>query len=256
MSFLLIMTAFGANAFEQRFAQGNAAYQSGDYQAAVQAYEEVVGEDVADPAVFYNLGNAYYRVDRLGAAIANYQRALDLDPRFESARENQAKALRDTQRNLPPPLPPAWRQSLLFWDTRIRYGTVLRLAVAGWLIFWTILGVHQWRPWRGTWAAAAVLGGGVALLGLSAWSKAHPMPLAVAARQTVAVRYGRSGAETIRFELYEGDRVKVDLRESGWARVTAVDGARGWAQEEDLILVGPPYAPPPAEPKPSAEEPL
>jgi len=255
MSFLLVLLTLGANAFEQRFEQGNAAYQSGDYQAALDGYEEGVEEGVVEPAVFYNLGNAYYRLGGLGAAIANYQRAVDLDPRFESAEENLAKALRDTRRNLPPPLPPAWQQSLLFWDTKLRYGTVLHLALACWLIFWALLGLRLWRPWRGAWATAAVFGGLTIFLGLSAWSKAYPMPLAVAARETVAARYGPSEAETIRFELYEGDRVRVDHQESGWARVTAADGARGWARVEELIFVGPPYAAPPVEPAPSPEEP-
>ena len=59
-------------------------------------------------------------------------------------------------------------------------------------------------------------------------------------------RSGMSEAESVRFELYEGDRVLVDERMQGWARVTTVSGERGWTREEGLLLVGPPYMPGPA----------
>ncbi len=52
-----------------------------------------------NPALFYNLGNAYFRTGDLGRAILNYERALALDPSQPEARANlqlardQARAL-------------------------------------------------------------------------------------------------------------------------------------------------------------------
>jgi len=77
--------------------------------------------------------------------------------------------------------------------------------------------------------------------GLSAWVKAHGDLYAVANNERVPVHYGTSEDETVRFELYEGDRVLVDRRESGWARVMTADGERGWARGRALAFVGPPY---------------
>ena len=77
--------------------------------------------------------------------------------------------------------------------------------------------------------------------GASAWEKAHPVELAVANAETVPVHYGTSENETVRFELSEGDRVIVDKRATGWARVVTAEGERGWAQDKHLAFVGPPY---------------
>ena len=79
------------------------------------------------------------------------------------------------------------------------------------------------------------------LFAASWWVKSNPHQLAVAAQRGVPVRYGVSDTETVRFELYEGDRVAVDRRNNGWARVETAGGERGWTREEYLVFVGPPY---------------
>jgi hypothetical protein len=119
------------------------------------------------------------------------------------------------------------------------------LAILCWLAFWTMLALRTWKPIRYLYAAAAVL----AILSLaftaSAWAKAHPIDLAVAVVDKAPVRFGMSDSETVRFELFDGDRVAVDRRQDGWARVTTVGGERGWTRVGNLVFVGPPYLPPP-----------
>jgi len=235
----------GASAYEDTFADANRAYAAGDYAGAIQMYEQLISESVVHPAVFYNAGNAYYRNGRIGPAIVNYERALQLDPGLESARENLSKAVRETKRHLARPLPPEWEQSLLFWHYNLSRRMTNALAALAWIAFWMLLGVRQWRPLRYTRRAAVVTGILAVAFGLSAWDKAHPELLAVASDDVVAVHYGTDENETVRFELYAGDRVTVDKRANGWARVTTADGERGWAQDRGLAFVGPPYERPP-----------
>ncbi|NIA12899.1 MAG: tetratricopeptide repeat protein [Nitrospiraceae bacterium] len=241
-----IVLLLGSNVYTDTFERAVQAYEADDYGTAIQLYEQLVAEGVEDPAVFYNSGNAYYRNGDIGAAIANYERALQLAPRFENARENLDKAVRDTQQRLSKPLPSVWEQSLLFWHYGMKRSTTYRIAAVLWCLFWGVLALRQWRPLRYTRRAAlllAVLGGAFAA---SAWAKAHPVTLAVAHAESVPVRYGTHDDETLRFELRAGDRVTVDRRQGGWARVTTVDGERGWVHEDAMMFVGPPYLPPPS----------
>jgi len=246
-SLICMVLLLGANVYTDVFEEGVQAYEAGEYGRAAQSYEQLVGEGVEDPAVFYNLGNAYYRSGDIGAAIANYERALQLAPRFENVRENLDKAVGDTRQRLSKPLPSDWEQSLLFWHYGMKRSTTGRIAVMVWCVFWCVLALRQWRPMRYTRRAALLMGVLAAAFGASAWAKAHPVALAVAHAESVAVRYGTHDDETVRFELHAGDRVTVDRRQGGWARVVTVDGERGWAHEEALMLVGPPYLPPPGE---------
>ncbi len=243
---LMIALIAGANVYIDTFDQANNAYMNNDYSKAITLYEQLVNENVAQPVVFYNLGNAYYRSGRLAPAIANFERALQLDPTFENAQENLQTAVRQTKRQLERPLPPDWEQSLLFWHYGLRQRTTFIVAATLWLVFWSVLAVRKMRRIRSKRWAVMVLGMVAVAFGVSAWLKVHPVMLAVADRDPVPVRYGTNEHDTIRFELYVGDRVTVDKRINGWSRVTTVEGERGWAHDQDLVFVGPPYAPPPA----------
>lgn len=231
-----------ANPFNQTFDRATQAYQAGDYAEAIRGYEQLVGEDVVDADVFYNLGNAYFRSGRLGPAIANYERALHLEPRHERARHNLEQCVQQTERRLRAPQGPRWEQSLLFWHGALSIRVVKRLAVVSWLAMWTCLGVRQWRRIRYTGRIAVLAGVLSVLFGASVWVKAHPQPLAVASEERVPVRYGTDDSQQVYFELYEGDRVAVDGQSDGWVRVATSDGKRGWAREGSFTLVGPPYS--------------
>jgi hypothetical protein len=254
----MMMALLAADPYAQAFETANAAYLAEDYAAAARAYEDLVAEDVADPVVFFNLGNAYYKQGLLGLAIANYERALRMAPGMGEARENLETAVRQTPDKLARPAPPAWEHNVLFWHYDLSYRVTWWLAAGSWCVFWLLLALRAWRPFpylRGALAGAAVL---AAAFAWSAWAKAHADPLAVAVEQRVPLRYGpdesvevivyvaRPGAPGVPAELREGDRVRVERRTAGWARVNTADGRRGWAPENALAFVSPPYRRPPA----------
>lgn len=243
MNALLLSLAFllNANAFQDEFQKGNAAYDAGDFAAAIQSYGRIVASGAADPILFYNLGNAHYQSGQLGYAIANYERALGLSPAFEEAQQNLAKAVAETQNKLPSPLRPAWQQALLFWDTSLTYNFVRNAAIVTWLAFWALLAAALVRKIPYTRSFAVLFFGLAMLSGLSAWCKAYPPQLAVGISVAAPVRYGMSDAEAERFSLAVGDRVAVEAHADGWLRVRSVDGVRGWVREEAVCLVGPPY---------------
>ncbi|MDP1931482.1 MAG: VWA domain-containing protein [Gammaproteobacteria bacterium] len=77
--------------------RGAAAYHSGDYATAIQAYSEKPG---FDPDAHYNLGNAYARANSLEEAIASYDVAIGLQPDHADAIHNReiVMALLEQQR--------------------------------------------------------------------------------------------------------------------------------------------------------------
>lgn len=242
----------GATSLSEDFQSANAAYAAGKFAEATQAYEKIAAAGAVDPVLFFNLGNAYYKAGRLGPAIANFERAVALRPGFAEARENLEKAVSDTKNKLPKPLRPGWQQALLFWDSSLAYGTARGIAIGAWLAFWGLLGIHLLRRVPYGRSIALFLAGLAALSGLSAWCKAHPVPLAVGmpAQGSAQVRFGPADSEEVRFELAEGDRVAVEDHANGWVRVRSIDGVQGWVREGDVCLVGPPYAPATAVPTP------
>lgn len=243
MSALLIVgLSLGATLYEDTFAEGNRAYQDGRFEDALRAYRQLAGPDSPSAEVHYNMGNAYFRLGDLGRAIASYERALQLDPGLSEARDNLQVALSGTRRSLARPLPPGWQQALLFWDNGLTYRQVRRTAIAAWIVAWVLLATRLLRPARYVRPAAVVLLLVASLAGLSAYSKAHPVRLAVATEEEIPVRVGIDEEETVRERLYAGDRVRVERTRRGWIQVMTIDGERGWAPARSFAFVGEPPA--------------
>jgi len=73
---------------DSAFERANVAFEQGDFTAAEKEYRRLVEAGHASEQLFFNLGNAVYRQDRLGEAALWFQRALVLDPRMPEARQN------------------------------------------------------------------------------------------------------------------------------------------------------------------------
>jgi tetratricopeptide (TPR) repeat protein len=72
----------------------NAAYAEGKYEVAKVDYIQLVDSREYSPELFYNLGNAWFKLNDQGRAILNYQRALILNPAFDEAKANLQTALK------------------------------------------------------------------------------------------------------------------------------------------------------------------
>ena len=72
----------------QSWQQANAFYQQKQYDSAAIYFEQIAASKPADPTVYYNLGNTYYRLNRIGPAVLNYERALKRKPDYKQAAEN------------------------------------------------------------------------------------------------------------------------------------------------------------------------
>ena len=59
----------------------NQLYETGQFDLAAQAYQQLVDQGYTDSALYYNLGNAYFKQGEYGRSILNYRRAEQLAPR-------------------------------------------------------------------------------------------------------------------------------------------------------------------------------
>jgi tetratricopeptide (TPR) repeat protein len=60
--------------------RANDSYSIGNYQEAAQLYEQILNENGESAEIYFNLGNACFKQNLLGAAHLNYERARRLDP--------------------------------------------------------------------------------------------------------------------------------------------------------------------------------
>ena len=70
------------------FAKANQAYTAENYEMAVTNYKEVLKTGVHSVDTYFNLGNSHYKLNQVGPAIYNYEKALILDPENEDVLNN------------------------------------------------------------------------------------------------------------------------------------------------------------------------
>ncbi|MEC5164573.1 tetratricopeptide (TPR) repeat protein [Flavobacterium sp. PL11] len=73
---------------QKGFEKGNALYAKGNYSEAVDAYESVLQNNQHSAELYFNLGNAYYKLNKVAPSIYNYEKALVLNPKDQASQNN------------------------------------------------------------------------------------------------------------------------------------------------------------------------
>lgn len=73
---------------EELFEKANSAYAEGKYEEAAQAYNQILQSGKTSVAVHYNLGNSYYKLNKIAPSIYHYEKALQLEPNDEDVKNN------------------------------------------------------------------------------------------------------------------------------------------------------------------------
>ena len=94
-SVLILLLLLCYQAFAQQntlFEEGNSFYNKGHYIEAIEKYEAVLATEEHSASLYYNLGNAYYKLNKIAPSIYYYEKALQLDPNDSDIKNNLAFA--------------------------------------------------------------------------------------------------------------------------------------------------------------------
>lgn len=108
----------------------DAAKSPQDYRASARELESILADGFKSGAVYYNLGNAYYRAGEYGKAILNYRKAKPYRPQDPYLAANLQQALAVAPGRLPEPAPPWWTH-VFFWTDWLAFPTKVRMTGVG-----------------------------------------------------------------------------------------------------------------------------
>ena len=227
------------------FVDGGANYESGRFTEAAAAYQREVHAGRYSANLFFNLGNTYYRLGDLGRAMANYQRALILEPGHAEAAANLAYVRGRTSARITPPedLSAQTRAALSAVDVD-RYAVLA--AVSGWVAaLGFCLGIFARRRSRTGWVLFGLaLPFFAAFLGLAFWlGDGRKAPeRAVVLKDQSPVRYAPADSAKVIVKLPVGEEVRVLSERGAWTYAQLADGARGWLPADGVERIIPPAA--------------
>ena len=218
-----------AHAQQTEYDAGIDAPRTGDYPAAAVHLVAALEAGGVDPAVYHALGNAMYRSDQTGAAIAAWSRGLALAPGDGDLAANLSRARGQTTDRLDPPQPAL---GPFFWQAWLSQRTSAALASLALTLALVLVGLRRYRPA----ALSAAISG---LLIASTLLAHHATAGAVITGTSVSIRsaLGPDGVEL--FVLHEGAEVAVAEQASGHTLIVLPDSRKGWAPTGALISTDP-----------------
>lgn len=210
------------------FAQANQVYSEGRFQEAVEGYEGLVQSGRWHANLFYNLGNAWFRLGDFGKAIVNYERALALDRQHPEASANLRLA-RDEARALE--LRKDWNEPYVAMGTPAQYSIVAAVA------FWFVLfGLARWffSPLRRSRGRLALIACAAAVCGISIFALytlengARGRALAIVTGNDIEARLATADNASSILALPAGSEIKVLSERGEWIYAALPNGQRGW----------------------------
>ena len=77
---LIIASYTSAQNADSLFVSANGLYKNGKFKEAIEQYKAIESKGLVSSELYYNLGNSYYKLNKVGPSIYFYEKALKLDP--------------------------------------------------------------------------------------------------------------------------------------------------------------------------------
>ena len=230
---------------EKAFGSGNELLESDPDAArekfgeAVICYNSIIESGLRNAGLYYNLANAYFRLDDLGNAVLNYRRALIFDPGDQKIQYNLEYARMKQKNGYETDTGHEVLQILFFWHKRIPLLWKAALIILFNAAFFTALVLKRLGRKTG-WAAAAA---GAVLLVLSASAavelRESSVRHGVVTAESTTGRLGDSRSYEAAFDapIFQGAEFTVRQQRVGWILAELPGGDLVWLERSDCGII-------------------
>ena len=223
------------------FDEANTFYNNGKYAEAIQKYEAVLTSGQHSAEVYFNLGNAHYKLNHIAPSIFYYEKALQLSPKDEAIENNLTFAKNmtiDAIDTVPEiGLSKFVRKAINTFGFDVWAIISVSLMILFVVLFLMYYFTHLTNKKRITFIASltsiffACLALAFAFQKYAMDNKDKP---AIVFAQEAQVRTdpNLSGEES--FRLHEGTKVQVLDTISNWKQIQLTDGKTGWIVSDEI----------------------
>ena len=239
----MLLTAFHAysQSPDQLAAQAAKEYNSMHYPAAIKLYNNIVDEGYESYALYYNLGNAYFRNNETTLAILYYEKALKLSPNNEDIKHNIEvinNKLTDKVEKIPDLFYKRWWKHLInimdidaLAALNIIFLTLALLLIAFYIAVPNLI-IRKFSFWSGV---TLLLFFSIGVIAAS--QRNHYLANnheAIVFAPTVNIKSSPDENSKDIFVLHEGTKVTLMDVVSDWQEIRISNGSVGWIKASDI----------------------
>jgi tetratricopeptide (TPR) repeat protein len=226
------------------FEQGNTYYAKGQYQQAVTAYQQILNGGYQSAIVYYNLGNAYFKLDDIPSALLYYEKAHKLVPNDEDISANIRFVNSKTTDKLEP-IPEFfvtkwWHGFILIFSisTLAILSVLFLLAGSLFLILYLFTNSESLKRSAFYTAVTILIMGLVTLfMGNRQVNYFDTHHQAIIFGSSVTVKSTPDAAAMPLFVIHEGTKVNVLQTNSNWIEIELPNGNAGWIATSDAKAI-------------------
>ncbi len=235
----LSVTLFSQNTV--LFDQGKELYKNGKYQQAVTVWKQILDKGEHSAELYFNLGNAQYKLNQIGPSVYYYEKALQLSPNDDDIKNNLAfaeNARIDSIEPLPQTVFSKWYKGIAGIFT---YNGWAVLTVGFSLGFVTLFLFYYFafseKRKRLLFASSMFIGvfliASLTMAFLTYGDYVNNQPAIIFASE-IEVKTEPSMGSNLAFVLHEGTKVQISAQDGNWYRITLADGKDGWIPATEL----------------------
>jgi tetratricopeptide (TPR) repeat protein len=243
ITFLSLIHVFSFSQFQLDllFKNANNLFAQEKYEEAIKQYTFINDKGFESAELYYNMGNAYYKIRNYPRAILNYEKALIINPEDDNIQHNLAKARMlniDKIDEIPEFVIRRWVNKLIDVLTSngwalISLGTFI-VSLTFFLVFF--FGSRIYLKKYGFYLGFVLIIISVTSFYFSYRSKSMAVKSAgaIVMAPTVTIKSSPQDTGTDLFILHEGTKVFIVGKLDNWFEIKLSDGKQGWLQKSAI----------------------
>lgn len=237
----LAIATIGWGQDQDNFDKATTLYQKGDYTQAAAVYSSILKSGKESSALYYNLGNTYYKLNNVPESIYYYEKALQLDPENADAKNNLIFA-NQMKVDAITPLPKTWVRQLsdgivgLFsahtWAVLSIIGVFA--FVLSFLLYYFVERTALKRTFFSLMLVFLFFAIGSYTLAHFCHKQVSQTQYAILFDKTVRVFSDANAYSSEVMLLHEGTKVEIIEDAKDWVKIRLVNGKTGWTKVSSL----------------------
>jgi tetratricopeptide (TPR) repeat protein len=241
---LIITNTIASQTTSESFASANNLYKNEKFEQAITLYKKIELQGFVSSELYYNLGNSYYKINKVGPSIYYYEKALKLNPLNEDVKNNLVFAKRlalDNIEELPKTVFQKFNKNYLQKLSYNQWAIIVVLfsflASVFFLLFYFAITPAQKRFYFSISSLSFMLLIISFLITYQQYLYTINNKEAIVFVEKTEVRNSPTLNSEVVFTLHEGTKVLVLDLVDDWKKIKLKDGKLGWIIADEIKML-------------------